>query len=100
MSLLNELRNLRNNPSKIRKHHGICANLKDKKLTAEFITLANQWPKSSCSLYFPVPHPKYPNNPIEGYYKFENMWDRRTAYGKLRWELLNWAIATLESREQ
>lgn len=100
MSLLNELRNLRDNPSKIMKYHGICTNLKDKKLEAKFIPLANQWPKSSGNLYFPVPNPKYPNDPLEGYYATKNMWDRRTAYGKLRWELLDWAIATLESREQ
>ena len=100
MSLLNELRNLRDNPSKIRKHHGICCKLKDKELKVEFITLASQWPKRSCSLSFPVPHPKYPNDPLEAYYAVGNIWDRRTAYGKLRWELLNWAIATLESREQ
>lgn len=99
MSLLNELRNLRDNPSKIMKYHGICTNLKDKDFV-EFIVLANQWPKSSGILSFPVPHPKYPNDPLEAYYAVGNMWDRRTAYGKLRWELLNWAIATLESREQ
>lgn len=97
MSLLDKLRNLRNNPSKIRKNHGICANIKRK---AEFIALASQWPKSSGILSYPVPHPKYPNDPMEGYYMTKNIWDRRTAYGKLRWELLNWAIATLESREQ
>lgn len=100
MSLLDKLRNLRDNPSKINKHLGICKNLKDKKLTAKFIALANQWPKSSGNLPFPVPHPKYPNNPLKAYFAAENLWDRRTAYGKLRWELLNWAIATLESREQ
>lgn len=100
MSLLDELRNLRDNPSKIKKYHGICKNLKDEELEAEFSVLAIQWPKSSGSLSFPVPHPKYPNDPIEGYYAAVNIWDRRTAYGKLRWELLNWAIATLESREQ
>mgnify|MGYP001183599036 FL=1 len=99
MSLLNELRNLRNNPSKIKKQHGICANLKDKGLKNDFIELASQWPKYSGSINFPVPHPKY-DNPFEGYFNTINIWDRRTAYGKLRWELLNWAIATLESREQ
>ena len=100
MSLLNELRNLRDNPSKIKKYRGICGNLKDKELKVEFIALASQWPKSSGILSFPVPHPKYPNEPLKGYCVTKNIWDRRTAYGKLRWELLNWAIATLESREQ
>ena len=100
MSLLDELHNLRNNPSKIMKYHGICPNIKDEELKAEFTALASQWPKRSCNLPFPVPHPKYPNDPLEAYYAVENIWDRRTAYGKLRWELLNWAIATLESREQ
>lgn len=100
MSLLNELRNVKNNPFKIRKDLGICANIKDKGLKNDFIELASQWPKYSGSINFPVPHPKYPNDPLEGYFNGVNIWDRRTAYGKLRWELLNWAIATLESREQ
>ena len=100
MSLLDKLRNLRDNPSKIKTDHGSCKNLKDKELKVEFIALASQWPKSSGIPSFPVPHPKYPKDPIKGYYRLGNMWDRRTAYGKLRWELLNWAIATLESREQ
>lgn len=100
MSLLDELRNIRNNPSKIKKDHGICSNIKNKGLKQDFIELARQWPKHSGCISFPVPHPKYPNNPFEGYFNVVNIWDRRTAYGKLRWELLNWAIATLESREQ
>ena len=99
MSLLDELRNIRNNPSKIKKGHGICVNLKDKGLKNDFIELASQWPKSSASINFPVPHPKYPNDPFEGYFNVVNVWDRRTTYGKLRWELLNWAIATLEAKE-
>lgn len=97
MSLLDELRNIRSNPSKIKKHLGICSNIKTLELKGEFRRLASKWPKHSGSLSFPVPHLK---DPEEGYFNAINMWDRRTAYGKLRWELLNWAIATLESREQ
>lgn len=97
MSLLNALRKLRDNPSKIRKHLGICSNLKPIELKREFRGLASEWPKHSGSLSFPVPHPKGPD---KGYFEATNVWDRRTEYGKLRWELLNWAIATLESREQ
>ena len=97
MSLLNELRNIRNNPSKIRKHLGICSNLKTIGLRSEFRCLASEWPKYSGSLGFPVPHPK---GPEEAYFNISNVWDRRTEYGKLRWELLNWAIAKLEFREQ
>ena len=73
MSLLNELRNLRDNPSKIKKYHGICKNLKDKELKVEFIALASQWPKSSGILSFPVPNPKYPNNPLKGFYTAGNI---------------------------
>lgn len=96
MSLLNALRKLRDNPSK-KKRLGICDNLKDKELKREFMELAIEWPKFSGSIGFPVPHPK---GPMKGYSEVANIWDRRTTYGKLRWELLNWAIATLESREQ
>lgn len=97
MSLLDALRKLRDNPSKIRKHLGICSNLKTVELKSEFRCLASEWPKHSGSLSFPIPHPKGPEG---GYFNAINMWDRRTTYGKLRWELLNWAIATLESGEQ
>lgn len=99
MSLLNKLRDLKDNPSTIDKAHGICGNLKVRELKLEFILLTKDWPKFSGSLCFPIPHPSYPTDPIEGYFEEEDMWDRNEAYGKLRWELLDWAIATLEARE-
>ena len=99
MLLLNELRELRDNPSKLNKRRGICGNLKAREQRLEFILLVKKWPKYSGNLSFPIPHPNYPNDPGTGYLEEEDMWNRSKAYGKLRWELLNWAIATLEAKE-
>ena len=98
MPLLNELRRLRDHPRKINKAWGICCNLLEGH--TEFSELVKRWPKHSGRSSYPIPHSKYPGHPDMGYARARHKWDRRTAYGKFRWELLNWAIATLEQREK
>lgn len=60
------------------------------------------WPQFSGNIYYPVPDPNSSSDPIWAYdyaQDFERMWDRRTLYGRLRWELLNYCIDTLKGKQ-
>lgn len=50
------------------------------------------WPKKSADIYYPVPSG---NGCKYAYYAF-NLWSKRSKYGKLRRELLNFCIDTLK----
>lgn len=56
--------------------------------------LFRRWPQFSGSADFPVPHPTEPS--CIAYNSTYNMWDRRTKYGRARWELLEFCISELE----
>lgn len=65
--------------------------------------LMKAWPKYSGYWKFPIPDPMKPDNQDEAmwiYYKTHSMWDKTTAYGRLRWELLEWMIEQLEKRHE
>ena len=83
---------------------GICHNVetnlyyspKSQELLQE---LMKQWPKYSGHWKFPIPHPMRPGNQEEAMWIYCNtysMWNKTTAYGRLRWELLEFMIAELE----
>jgi hypothetical protein len=75
---------------------GICSNLRRMRAPVhEFIQLATAWPKYSGTSQFPIPDP-YGRAPAYPYASTANMWSKRSAYGRLRWELLHWCIAELE----
>lgn len=83
-----------------RPHTGICAMIIDvgkgyAELT-EFKALATAWPKYSGNRTYPVPTPAG-RTPSSYFASRSNLWDRTTAYGALRWELLEWCIAALEA---
>ena len=68
---------------------GICDNLDfDSKRWAKSKWV--NWPKYSGVLNYPVPHHYLP--PATAFYSIADVWDRRTRYGKDRWELLDWLI--------
>lgn len=48
-----------------------------------------KWPKSSGSRLYPVPSPD-PESPSVAYYTHNDLWNKNTEYGRLRWELLDW----------
>ena len=50
-----------------------------------------KWPKSSGSRLYPVPSPD-PESPSVAYYTHNDLWNKNTEYGRLRWELLDWLI--------
>ena len=56
--------------------------------------LFRRWPQFSGSADFPVPHPTEPA--CIAYGSTQNMWDRRTKYGRARWDLLEFCISELE----
>ena len=56
--------------------------------------LFRRWPQFSGSADFPVPHPTKPA--CIAYGSTQNMWDRRTKYGRARWDLLEFCISELE----
>ena len=56
--------------------------------------LFRRWPQFSGSADFPVPHPTEPA--CIAYDFAQNMWDRRTKYGRARWDLLEFCISELE----
>lgn len=56
--------------------------------------LFRRWPQFSGSADFPVPHPTEPAG--IAYNSTQNMWDRRTKYGRARWDLLEFCISELE----
>ena len=64
--------------------------------------LFTQWPKYSGRQSYPIPDQnKRRNNPEEAYdMAGENntKWTKNSAYGRLRWELLDWCITTLKER--
>jgi len=57
-------------------------------------SLTYKWPKFSGIIDYPVPHPTEP--PSLAYAETENKWDRRTKYGRARWDLLEFYISKLE----
>lgn len=60
--------------------------------------LFESWPKYSGQRYYPIPHPDPQHLPQEAYISNSQYhWDRTTPYGVLRWELLEFCIAQLES---
>jgi hypothetical protein len=60
--------------------------------------LFHLWPSFSGDTSFPVPSCASDVEPEDVYYHYGEryaLWDRDTAYGRLRWELLDWMAMTL-----
>lgn len=110
--LLYVLRRLRDE-GKQDKEYGICQNAydllhndkethllwdADPKEAADIMDdLMPEWPKASNTIGFPVP------GGVNAYQEAADkgtLWSKRTKYGKLRWELLNWLIEKCESMEK
>lgn len=56
--------------------------------------LFREWPQFSGNADFPVPHPT--ELACIAYNSTQNMWNRRTKYGRARWDLLEFCISELE----
>ena len=57
-------------------------------------SLTYKWPGFSGIRDYPVPHPT--KSPRDAYAETENKWNRRTKYGRARWDLLEFYISKLE----
>lgn len=79
---------------------GICHNVKrigwDELANYELSDFMEGWPKHSRNNVYPIKVGE--EHPGNTYNKTENLWDRNTEYGQLRWELLNYMIETLEKQ--
>ena len=56
--------------------------------------LMREWPKHSGNNEFPITVRGI--SPMKEYLGCYDKWDRKTEYGRLRWELLEWLIEKLE----
>ena len=57
--------------------------------------LMEDWPKHSGVTEFPIC--AYGVDPMKEFVACMDMWNQKTPYGQLRWELLEWLINKLES---
>jgi hypothetical protein len=55
-----------------------------------------QWPKYSGWIRFPIPHNKHKDS--ENAYDVCDKWSKKSKYGRLRYELLDWLIEQFESK--
>jgi len=101
---LQALINLRDNGP---KHFsmGVCGNIFDacdvyiprEIIEQEIWDMAPDWPYYSGDTKYPVPHPSYsPRRAYNVAHLHDNMWDKDTEYGKMRYNLLNFLIAETE----
>lgn len=95
--LLTALKQLRENGPKNR-NSGICKQIdwynseEHRQFRASFET----WPHYSGDDSFPVPSPDKSMDAIDAYFNESNdLWDRGTEYGRLRWDLLDHIIAEM-----
>ena len=95
--LLTALKQLRENgPDK--RDGGICSQfdlygLYSSEERQRFRASFKTWPHYSGDIEFPVPSPDKSIEAIDAYFDRGNdLWDRYTAYGRLRWDLLDHII--------
>ena len=80
-------------------NYGICGNFDFKYRYSLFFCMKahsisfNQWEHFSGSYAFPVPA----QNPAVAYSRF-NKWSKKSKYGQLRWQLLDWLIEQFEAK--
>lgn len=62
----------------------------------QFLASFKTWPHYSGDISFPVPSPDKSIEAIDAYFdKSNDLWDRDTEYGRLRWDLLDHIIEEL-----
>lgn len=93
-NLLTALKQLRENGPENRDV-GICAqfDLSDSEERWQFRACFKTWPHYSGDIDFPIPSPDESMNAVDAYFdKGNDLWDRDTEYGRLRWDLLDHII--------
>lgn len=100
---------LKNNPNKIDKRYGICGNTAGLIRKSFYKTMIksgisfSDWNHFSGSNMFPVPvvtsKGLHKHISPAGYYNLYHirLWSKRTKYGQLRWQLLDWLIEQFQN---
>lgn len=96
--LLEALKQIRERPApRFGTCHQLALRLSDENASywrSKLQGLFRRWPQFSSSADFPVPHPT--ETACIAFGSTQNMWDRRTKYGRARWDLLEFCISELE----
>lgn len=97
-NMLDKAERIINEKKPIDRNYGICSNITSTDTDRKVIkTILADWDKFSGDKSFPIPHKML--NPYKAYSKAiskNNMWDKRTIYGKNRWEALHYVIEELK----
>ena len=106
--LLKALKVVRDTPAFQFPELGICAGVEmyyngqgfifDSADGQELKHLMSLWPKFSGKAFYPVPSMTEGMDACDEFQNCMNCWSRETAYGQLRWELLEFCIQRLEDR--
>lgn len=65
----------------------------------EFYKLVITWKYYTGNVTFPIPYNKRTRpdkTPANAFWETENLWNKRSPYGRLRWELIDFLIAKLQ----
>jgi hypothetical protein len=54
--------------------------------------LSEKWPRFSGDISYPIPSSRKGGCPEVAYHGAKSLWNKRTKYGRLRWELLDFLI--------
>lgn len=57
-------------------------------LDIKFSEMATHWAEYSGDYRFPVPNTRKGSSPCSQYIRSKSLWSKRTKYGRLRWELV------------
>ena len=63
-------------------------------------TLSEKWTRFSGDINFPVPSSREGGCPVVAYSEAKSLWNKRTKYGRLRWELLDFLIEATKPEDK
>lgn len=90
-TIVDLLKEIRKQPA----NTGICSQRQIQSLGRDayrlLLTFMTMWPKYSGTKHYPI-RVSEDKCPVLTYHMCKNMWSRRSKYGLLRWELLDWLI--------
>lgn len=97
-TLLQDLKRIRDNGPE-HEGSGICRNITTSVGQMEFNEIVKLWPSYSGDHVFPVPSGNRRTEAEEAYLycSGNNLWNKQTSYGQMRWACVEWCINKLEN---